>query len=92
MYVQLARTACLRLTALQAYQDTLNHLGIKDDRIRREAVARPILLKRLLVRLSGGFGLLAIASPGILLWLPVFATASFFGWRMRTKGKLEDGE
>lgn len=75
---------------LQSYQDTLNHLWVKDDRVRRDPVRTSILLKRLLVRLSGGFALLAIALPGLLLWLPVFATASFFGWRMRTKGKLED--
>lgn len=77
---------------LHAYQDILKHLGLKDDRIRRPPMRRVVILKRLFVRLLGACGLLALAAPGLALWTPVFLTAGFFGWRMRSSGKLEDGE
>lgn len=75
---------------LHAYQDILKHLGLKDDRIRQAPLSRTILTKRLFVRLGGALLLFAIASPGLVLWLPIFTTAGFFGWRMRSSGKIED--
>lgn len=79
-----------RFPSKQAYQDTLNHLGLKDDRVRRPPIATPLLLKRLLVRLSGAALLGLISLPGLVCWLPIFVTAKFFSWRVRSSGKLED--
>ena len=76
---------------IKAYQDILKHLGLKDDRVRRPPLKRAVLLKRLAVRLAGSALLLGIATPGLALWLPVFSTAAFFGWRCRTGGRIEDG-
>lgn len=82
----------LQISTAQAYQDILRHLGLKDDRIRRAPLRRKVLVKRLLLRLLGAAALFTLALPGLILWLPVFATASFFGWRMRSSGRIEDGE
>jgi len=75
---------------LHSYQDILRHLGLKDDRIRTAPARQKVLIKRLFVRLAGAAALLAIATPGLVLWLPVFATASFFGWRTGSSGRIED--
>lgn len=83
---------CLVNNIVQAYQDILKHLGLKDDRVRRPHLRRLVLLKRFIVRLAGSVFLFGIALPGFGLWLPVFATAALFSWRCRTRGRIEDGE
>lgn len=51
-------------------------LGIKDDRIRRP-IPRRIVFFRMLVRLSWICILLPLCFPGLVLWLPVFATTRY---------------
>lgn len=64
-------------------------LRVKDDRIRR-LVSRPTMIKRILVRTVWLCVLLPITLPGLMLWLPVFATASYFGERMKRSGPVSD--
>lgn len=58
---------------MQTYQDEIRNYGIKDDRIRRP-LSRPIIVYRLLVRLPWSLFLFSLSLPGLLLWLPIFAT------------------
>lgn len=81
---------CVRWSLIQAYQDLLNHLGLKDDRVRQTPPEKRVLLKRLFVRLAGAAALFAVAAPGLIFWTPIFVTAGFFGWRAGTSGKLRD--
>jgi len=74
---------------LKAYQDNLVKLGVKDDRVRR-LVSRPTMAKRILFRTMWLCILLPITAPGLMLWLPVFATASYFGEKMRKSGPAQD--
>ncbi|KAG8907177.1 hypothetical protein FRB99_005149 [Tulasnella sp. 403] len=76
---------------LTAYQDHLNALGLKDDRIRQsENVARMILLGRLVLRVLNTFLLLLLALPGLILWLPIFITTAIYVRRLRSSGPLWD--
>ncbi|KAK9893278.1 hypothetical protein P389DRAFT_21761 [Cystobasidium minutum MCA 4210] len=75
---------------LHAYQDLLNHLGLKDDRVRQTPPEKRVLVKRLFVRLAGAAALFLLAAPGLIFWTPVFVTAGFFGWRAGSSGKLRD--
>lgn len=60
----------------QDYQDQLVKLGIKDDRIRRP-IPRRTILYRILVRLAWACVLVPLCMPGLVLWLPVFATTRY---------------
>ena len=74
---------------MQEYQDFLTHLGIKDERIRR-APRRPFLLYRILLRFIWMLVLLTISIPGLLLWLPVYATTSYAVWHFKMSGPIWD--
>ncbi|KAF9514457.1 hypothetical protein BS47DRAFT_1372291 [Hydnum rufescens UP504] len=74
---------------LKAYQDNLVKLGVKDDRVRR-LVSRPTMAKRILFRTMWLCILLPITLPGLTLWLSVFATASYFGEKMKKSGPAQD--
>ncbi|KAG8924248.1 hypothetical protein FRC02_010552 [Tulasnella sp. 418] len=78
---------------LRAYQNHVESLGLKDDRIRRsEGVPRVVLLFRLLLRLSLGLFLLLLTIPGLILWLPVFLTTQHFVRKLKASGPVWDTE
>ncbi|KAF8334240.1 uncharacterized protein EI90DRAFT_3051548 [Cantharellus anzutake] len=74
---------------LKAYQGAIDSLGLKDDRIRRPA-SRPSLLWRLILRLGWLGVLLPMALPGLVLWTPIFLTASYYGNKMKRSGPVSD--
>ncbi|TFK23664.1 acyltransferase-domain-containing protein [Coprinopsis marcescibilis] len=59
---------------LKAYQDQLARWGVKDDRIRRPPLRRPVILFRMSIRLTWLIILLTTSLPGLILWAPVFLT------------------
>ncbi|KAF7782351.1 hypothetical protein Agabi119p4_1727 [Agaricus bisporus var. burnettii] len=61
---------------LKVYQDQLSQWGIKDDRIRRPLPRRTAVF-RLVIRALWATCLLLISAPGLLLWLPIFATTFY---------------
>jgi glycerol-3-phosphate O-acyltransferase/dihydroxyacetone phosphate acyltransferase len=73
----------------KAYQDQLSRWGIKDDRIRRP-LRRPVILQRMLIRLVWSLCLFTISIPGLLLWLPVFATTFFAVHNFKKSGPIWD--
>ncbi|PPQ77225.1 hypothetical protein CVT25_011071 [Psilocybe cyanescens] len=74
---------------LKAYQDQLSKLAIKDDRIRRP-LARHTILSRMLVRLTWSLCLFTISLPGLILWLPVFATTFYAVHNFKKTGPIFD--
>ena len=76
-------------TSLKAYQDKLVKHVIKDDRIRRPLPRRTILA-RLAVRFTWAVCLVTISLPGLLLWLPVFATAFYAAHSFTKAGPIFD--
>ncbi|KAF8160841.1 hypothetical protein B0H34DRAFT_653689 [Crassisporium funariophilum] len=76
-------------TDLKAYQDQLVRWGIKDDRIRRP-LPRHVILSRLLVRLIWSLCLFSISLPGLLLWLPVFASTFYAVHNFKKTGPIFD--
>ncbi|KAG9007351.1 hypothetical protein FRB90_009431 [Tulasnella sp. 427] len=81
-----------RLTRdLSAYQDQLNALGLKDDRIRQSAhLTRLQILWRLLIRTSQTCLFLTIVLPGLFLWIPVFATTTYQSEKLKRSGPVWD--
>jgi len=79
----------LRITITKAYQDQLAQWGIKDDRIRRP-LARPTILSRLLFRLTWSLCLFSISLPGLILWLPVFASTFYAVHNFKKTGPIFD--
>ena len=59
---------------LQAYQDELVALGVKDDRIRKP-LPRLVIVYRMVIRLVWSLALFAVCLPGLILWTPVFITS-----------------
>jgi len=74
---------------LKAYQDQLAQWGVKDDRIRRP-LARRTILSRLLVRLTWSLFLSSISLPGLILWLPVFASTFYAVHNFKKTGPIYD--
>ncbi|KAF9482109.1 hypothetical protein BDN70DRAFT_875393 [Pholiota conissans] len=74
---------------LKAYQDKLAKYAIKDDRIRRP-LRRRIILFRLLVRFIWALCLFTISLPGLLLWVPVFATSVYAVYNFKKTGPIFD--
>ncbi|KIK09879.1 hypothetical protein K443DRAFT_671190 [Laccaria amethystina LaAM-08-1] len=74
---------------LKAYQDQLSHCGIKDDRIRRLLPRRTIFF-RMLIRLLWSLCLFTISLPGLILWLPVFATTVYAVHSFKKTGPIFD--
>ncbi|TBU48620.1 hypothetical protein BD309DRAFT_949155 [Dichomitus squalens] len=74
---------------LKEYQDQLARWGIKDDRIRRP-LSRPVILYRVLLRAAWALVLLALSLPGLLLWLPVFATTVIAVHQFKRTGPVWD--
>ncbi|KAG8950169.1 hypothetical protein FRC00_007851 [Tulasnella sp. 408] len=81
-----------RLTRdLSAYQDQLNAIGLKDDRIRQSATLSQIkILWRLFLRICQTCLFLAIAAPGLFLWVPVFATTTYKSEQLKRSGPVWD--
>ncbi|KAJ7188056.1 hypothetical protein C8R46DRAFT_979007 [Mycena filopes] len=84
-----AELAQLRLD-LRAYQDQLAVWGIKDDRIRRQPLPRHTILSRMIVRLTWSLCLFSISIPGLLLWLPIFATTFYAVHNFKKTGPIFD--
>ncbi|KAG6866735.1 hypothetical protein C0991_011394 [Blastosporella zonata] len=74
---------------LKAYQDQLSHFGIKDDRIRRP-LPRHTILSRMLIRFVWSIALLSLSFPGLLLWLPIFATTFYAVHNFKKTGPIFD--
>ncbi|OSC97413.1 hypothetical protein PYCCODRAFT_1454906 [Trametes coccinea BRFM310] len=74
---------------LKEYQDQLSRWGIKDDRIRRP-LSRPVILYRICVRLVWSLFLFTISLPGLLLWLPIFATTFIAVHQFKRTGPVWD--
>ena len=83
------RCSWLSVTITKAYQDQLAQWGIKDDRIRRP-LARPTILSRLLVRLTWALCLFSISLPGLILWLPIFASTFYAVHNFKKTGPIFD--
>ncbi|KIO31598.1 hypothetical protein M407DRAFT_14069 [Tulasnella calospora MUT 4182] len=74
-----------------AYQDQLNALGLKDDRIRQSiTLSRIKILWRLFLRICQTCLFLAIAAPGLFLWVPVFATTTYKSEQLKRSGPVWD--
>ncbi|KAH7888706.1 hypothetical protein F5I97DRAFT_737160 [Phlebopus sp. FC_14] len=74
---------------LRNYQDQLVRWGIKDDRVRRPLLRHTILF-RMLIRLTWFLCLLTISLPGLLLWMPVFATTFYAVHNFKKSGPIWD--
>ncbi|RDB25178.1 Glycerol-3-phosphate O-acyltransferase 2 [Hypsizygus marmoreus] len=74
---------------LKVYQDQLARWGIKDDRIRRP-LPRHTILSRMTIRLAWSLALFTISLPGLLLWLPVFATTFYAVHNFKKTGPIFD--
>jgi len=74
---------------LKAYQDQLARWGIKDDRIRRPLPRRTIF-SRMIIRFIWSIALFTISLPGLLLWLPVFATTFYAVHNFKKTGPVFD--
>lgn len=74
---------------LKSYQDQLAKWAIKDDRIRRPLPRRTIL-SRLLVRLTWSLCLFVISLPGLVLWVPIFATTFYAVHNFKKTGPIFD--
>ncbi|KAF7321740.1 PlsC domain-containing protein [Mycena kentingensis (nom. inval.)] len=75
---------------LRVYQDELSHLGIKDDRIRRQPLPRHRILARMSLRLTWAICLLCLSFPGLMLWLPVFLTTLYAVHNFKKTGPIFD--
>ncbi|KAK7005672.1 PlsC domain-containing protein [Favolaschia claudopus] len=75
---------------LTTYQDRLARWGIKDDRIRRQPLARPLILWRMAVRLTWSMCLFSLSLPGLLLWLPIFLTTFYAVHNFKKTGPIFD--
>ncbi|KAL0578291.1 hypothetical protein V5O48_003702 [Marasmius crinis-equi] len=75
---------------LKAYQDQLAKWGLKDDRIRREVLPRRTVIYRMTIRLTWASCLFVISIPGLLLWLPVYATTYYAVHNFKKTGPIFD--
>ncbi|CAE7228249.1 unnamed protein product [Rhizoctonia solani] len=76
---------------IQLYQTHLERLGLKDFRVLQyNTLSRRRIASRILIRipLIAILGLLAL--PGLVLWLPVFATVSYFTKKHKQTGPVWD--
>ncbi|KEP51952.1 acyltransferase domain protein [Rhizoctonia solani 123E] len=76
---------------IQLYQTHLERLGLKDFRVLQySTLSRRRIATRILIRipLIALLGLLAL--PGLALWLPVFATVSYFTKKHKQTGPVWD--
>ncbi|KAJ3561828.1 hypothetical protein NP233_g9957 [Leucocoprinus birnbaumii] len=74
---------------LKVYQDQIAKWGVKDDRIRRP-LPRHVIISRLFIRFIWATCLLIISFPGLLLWLPVFATTFYAVHNYKKTGPIFD--
>lgn len=79
----------LILKIQQEYQNQLVKLNIKDDRIRK-TLPTPLILYRLLIRLTWSIFLFTISIPGLLLWIPVFITTFIAVHKFKQSGPVWD--
>ncbi|KAF9454000.1 hypothetical protein P691DRAFT_811784 [Macrolepiota fuliginosa MF-IS2] len=74
---------------LKVYQDQIAQWGIKDDRIRRP-LPRHTILFRLFIRFIWATCLFMLSLPGLLLWLPIFATTFYAVHNFKKTGPIFD--
>ena len=79
----------LELKNPKAYQDQIAEWGIKDDRIRRP-LPRHVIVFRLFIRFTWAIPLFIISTPGLILWLPVFATTFYAVHYFKKTGPIFD--
>jgi len=79
----------LELKNPKAYQDQIAEWGIKDDRIRRP-LPRHVIVFRLFIRFTWAIPLFVISTPGLILWLPVFATTFYAVHNFKKTGPIFD--
>jgi glycerol-3-phosphate O-acyltransferase/dihydroxyacetone phosphate acyltransferase len=73
----------------KTYQDRLSRWGIKDDRIRRPLPQRAVV-SRICIRLFWSLFLVVLSLPGLVLWLPVFATTYYTVHNFKKTGPIFD--
>ncbi|KAG6830459.1 hypothetical protein H0H92_000612 [Tricholoma furcatifolium] len=74
---------------LKTYQDQLARWGIKDDRIRRPLPLFTILV-RMFIRFLWSMALFTLSFPGLILWLPIFATTFYAVHNFKKTGPIFD--
>jgi glycerol-3-phosphate O-acyltransferase/dihydroxyacetone phosphate acyltransferase len=76
---------------LQLYQNHLERLGLKDFRVLQyTALSRRRIIIRILSRIPLAALLVVLALPGLLLWLPVFLTVTYFTKKHKQTGPVWD--
>ncbi|KAI0051817.1 hypothetical protein FA95DRAFT_1511359 [Auriscalpium vulgare] len=74
---------------LKVYQAELYKLGIRDDRIRRPLL-RPVILYRMLLRLSWAVFLFSLSIAGLILWTPIALTTFYAVHSFKKTGPVWD--
>ncbi|CAE6457764.1 unnamed protein product [Rhizoctonia solani] len=76
---------------VQLYQTHLERLGLKDFRVLQyNTLSRRRIASRILIRMPLILVLVTLALPGLVLWLPVFATVSYFTKKHKQTGPVWD--
>ncbi|CAE6408389.1 unnamed protein product [Rhizoctonia solani] len=76
---------------IQLYQTHLERLGLKDFRVLQySTLSRRRIATRILIRIPLIVLLGLLALPGLVLWLPVFATVSYFTKKHKQTGPVWD--
>ncbi|KAH7344871.1 hypothetical protein B0J17DRAFT_712505 [Rhizoctonia solani] len=76
---------------VQLYQTHLERLGLKDFRVLQyNTLSRRHIASRILIRMPLILVLGTLALPGLVLWLPVFATVSYFTKKHKQTGPVWD--
>ncbi|CUA76833.1 hypothetical protein RSOLAG22IIIB_02309 [Rhizoctonia solani] len=76
---------------IQLYQTHLERLGLKDFRVLQyNTLSRRRIASRILIRIPLIAILGVLALPGLVLWLPVFVTVSYFTKKHKQTGPVWD--
>ncbi|KAG8744840.1 hypothetical protein FRC10_009364 [Ceratobasidium sp. 414] len=76
---------------IELYQTHLERLGLKDFRVLQySTLSRRRIIVRILTRIPLATVLGALALPGLVLWLPVFLTVSYFTKKHKQAGPVWD--
>ncbi|KAG8765792.1 hypothetical protein FRC12_007291 [Ceratobasidium sp. 428] len=76
---------------VQMYQSHLERLGLKDFRVLQYAtLSRRRIIIRILTRIPLATMLGILALPGLVLWLPVFLTVTYFTKKHKQTGPVWD--
>ncbi|KAG9119027.1 hypothetical protein FRC07_006169 [Ceratobasidium sp. 392] len=76
---------------VQLYQSHLERLGLKDFRVLQySTLSRRRIIARILTRIPLATVLGILALPGLVLWLPVFLTVTYFTKKHKQTGPVWD--